>query len=108
MLSARGEFEITSLLEKYLNSGQLTYTALSRGVAWLDTGNPKSLNDATNYIRVIEERTGLKIGCIEEIAFRSSWINIDQLMKNARELGKNPYSEYLMSLNFDQRIPNRI
>ena len=108
VLSARGEFEITSLLEKYLNSGQLTYTALSRGVAWLDTGNPKSLNDATNYIRVIEERTGLKIGCIEEIAFRSSWINIDQLMKNARELGKNPYSEYLMSLNFDQRIPNRI
>jgi glucose-1-phosphate thymidylyltransferase len=108
VLSSRGEFEITSLLEKYLNSGQLTYTALSRGVAWLDTGNPKSLNDATNYIRVIEERTGLKIGCIEEIAFRSSWINIDQLMKNARELGKNPYSEYLMSLNFDQRIPNRI
>jgi glucose-1-phosphate thymidylyltransferase len=108
VLSARGELEITSLLEKYLNSGQLTYTALSRGVAWLDTGNPKSLNDATNYIRVIEERTGLKIGCIEEIAFRSSWIDNDQLIKNARELGKNSYSEYLMSLNFDQKISNRI
>ena len=108
VLSARGELEITSLLEKYLNSGELTYTALSRGVAWLDTGNPKSLNDATNYIRVIEERTGLKIGCIEEIAFRSSWIDYDQLIKNARELGKNSYSEYLMSLNFDQTISNRI
>lgn len=108
VLSARGELEITSLLEKYLNSGQLTYTALSRGVAWLDTGNPKSLNDATNYIRVIEERTGLKIGCIEEIAFRSSWIDNDQLIKNARELGKNSYSEYLMSLNFDQTLSNRI
>jgi len=108
VISARGELEITSLLEKYLNSGQLTYTALSRGVAWLDTGNPKSLNDATNYIRVIEERTGLKIGCIEEIAFRFSWIDNDQLIKNARELGKNSYSEYLMSLNFDQTISNRI
>jgi glucose-1-phosphate thymidylyltransferase len=98
VVSARGEFEITSLLEKYLKSGQLTYTALSRGVAWLDTGNPKSLNDASNYIRVIEERTGLKIGCIEEVAFRSSWIDNDQLIKNASKLGKNSYSEYLMSL----------
>jgi glucose-1-phosphate thymidylyltransferase len=96
--SARGEFEITSVLEKYLELNKLSFTALSRGVAWLDTGNPKSLNDAANYIRIIEERTGLKVGCIEEIAFRSSWIDKEQLIKLASKLGKNSYSEYLMAL----------
>ena len=76
----------------------MTYTALSRGTAWLDTGNPQSLNDAADYIRIIEERTGLKIGCLEEIAFRNSWINANQLSVNAANLGKNSYSSYLLSL----------
>lgn len=96
--SDRGEYEITSVINSYLISNTLTYTALSRGTAWLDTGNPQSLNDATDYIRIIEERTGLKIGCLEEIAFRNSWINANQLSVNAANLGKNSYSSYLLSL----------
>ena len=96
--SDRGEYEITSVINSYLISNTLTYTALSRGTAWLDTGNPQSLNDAADYIRIIEERTGLKIGCLEEIAFRNSWINANQLSVNAANLGKNSYSSYLLSL----------
>ena len=96
--SDRGEYEITSVINSYLISNTLTSTALSRGTAWLDTGNPQSLNDAADYIRIIEERTGLKIGCLEEIAFRNSWINANQLSVNAANLGKNSYSSYLLSL----------
>ena len=96
--SDRGEYEITSVINSYLVANTLTYTALSRGTAWLDTGNPHSLNDAADYIRIIEERTGLKIGCLEEIAFRNSWINVDQLSVIATNLGKNSYSSYLLSL----------
>lgn len=96
--SSRGEFEITSVLESYLNSKTLTYTELSRGSAWLDTGNPNSLNDAANYVRIIEERTGLKIGCLEEISLRNSWIDLDDLARIANKLGKNSYSDYLRTL----------
>jgi glucose-1-phosphate thymidylyltransferase len=96
--SNRGELEITSVIQHYLNSKTLTYSALSRGSAWLDTGNPKSLIDASNFIYIIEERTGLKIGCIEEIAFKNLWINSDQLLEIAETLGNNAYANYLKSL----------
>ena len=98
ILSKRGEYEITSVIEHYLNSKTLTYTSLSRGSAWLDTGNPKSLNDASNFIYIIEERTGLKIGCIEEVAFKNSWIGSSQLLEIANELGSNSYANYLKFL----------
>jgi glucose-1-phosphate thymidylyltransferase len=93
--SARGELEITSVIHDYLLRGALGFTKLSRGTAWLDTGNPNSLHDASSYIRVIEERTALKIGCLEEIAFNSGWIDRSVLEKRISELGKNTYSMYL-------------
>jgi len=95
--SLRGEMEITSLLDHYLQSSQLTFTALSRGTAWLDTGKPDSLSDASAYVRIIEERTGLKIGCIEEIAFQNGWISSDMLLKSSKRY-PNSYGEYLNSL----------
>lgn len=95
--SARGELEITSLIEHYLNARKLTVTQLSRGAAWLDTGNPNALNDAANYIRVIEERTGLKIGCIEEVAIKNNWADIPQLIKKF-EFPTNDYSRYVLKL----------
>jgi len=79
--SSRGELEITSVIDYYLKQQQLTYTALTRGTAWLDTGNPNSLHDASSYIRIVEERTGQKIACLEEIALQNNWINIEQFRK---------------------------
>jgi glucose-1-phosphate thymidylyltransferase len=97
--SKRGEMEITSVIDDYLKSGSLSFTSLSRGSAWLDTGNANSLSDAATYVRIIEERTGLKIGCIEEIAWRNAWINSDQLLSLAKKLGsKNSYGQYLERL----------
>lgn len=96
--SQRGELEITSLIEIYLREGSLTYTALSRGTAWLDTGNQNAMHDAATYVRVIEERTGLKIACLEEVALKNSWIDLSQIKKNAEELGNNSYARYLNSL----------
>jgi glucose-1-phosphate thymidylyltransferase len=96
--SKRGELEITSVIDHYLNSGSLTFTCLSRGAAWLDTGNPDSLNDAAAYVRIIEDRTGLKIACLEEIAFTQGWMTVGQL-KNRISLYKgNSYSKYLENL----------
>jgi glucose-1-phosphate thymidylyltransferase len=96
--STRGELEITSLIESYLFDEELTYTSLSRGTAWLDTGTPNAMHDAATYIRVIEERTGLKIACLEEIAYRSGWITSIQLSETAESLGKNSYAAYLRSI----------
>jgi glucose-1-phosphate thymidylyltransferase len=96
--SARGELEITSIIQTYLDRGTLGFTKLSRGTAWLDTGNPNSLHDAASYIRVIEERTALKIGCLEEIAFENGWIDSSNLEKRISILGKNAYSSYLKML----------
>lgn len=96
--STRGELEITSLIEIYLDEKQLTYTPLSRGTAWLDTGNPGSMHDAAVYIRVIEQRTGLKIACLEEIAWRNSWISDNELKKLAISLSKSEYGKYLLEL----------
>lgn len=89
--SARGELEITSVIEYYLKAEQLTFTALTRGTAWLDTGNSKSLNDAATYVRIIEERTGLKIACLEEIAYLNEWVSKKQLLE---QIQKNPINNY--------------
>lgn len=96
--SARGEIEITSVLDAYLQKGKLKVSLLNRGTAWLDTGTFNSMNDAGEYIRVIEKRTGIKIGCIEEIAFRQGFINSDQLKNLAEPLTKSGYGKYLNSL----------
>jgi glucose-1-phosphate thymidylyltransferase len=96
--SARGEMEITSVIDHYLQSGCLTYTKLSRGATWLDTGNPNSLNDAAAYVRIIEDRTGLKIGCLEEISFTQGWISTNQLENRILEYKSNSYAKYLQQL----------
>ncbi|CAN2228468.1 RfbA dTDP-glucose pyrophosphorylase [Candidatus Nanopelagicaceae bacterium] len=95
--SMRGELEITTVIEHYLNNGLLTFTRLSRGAVWLDTGNPDSLNDAAAYVRIIEERTGLKIACLEEIAFNSGWLSKKQLYEISHKF-KNNYGTYLRGL----------
>ena len=96
--SHRGELEITSLIENYLKRQELTFTKLTRGTAWLDTGNAKSMHDASTYVRVVEERTGLKIGCIEEIAWRNKWIDSKDLALLARNMKENEYGQYLERL----------
>ena len=92
--SARGEFEITSIIEQYLIAGKLSISNLSRGMAWLDTGSSKTLHDASSFVRVIEERTGTKIGCIEEVAWRNGWINSEQLDNLGILLEKSEYIVY--------------
>jgi glucose-1-phosphate thymidylyltransferase len=93
--SKRGELEITSVIEYYLNSDSLTYTRLSRGAAWLDTGNPDSLNDAAAYVKIIEDRTGLKIACLEEISYTQGWMTPTQLQDRIRNYKENSYAKYL-------------
>jgi glucose-1-phosphate thymidylyltransferase len=93
--SQRGEVEITSVIDFYLKSNSLTYTQLSRGSVWLDTGNPNSLNDAAAYVKIIEDRTGLKIACLEEISLNQGWINKDQLRSKIEQYKMNSYAKYL-------------
>jgi glucose-1-phosphate thymidylyltransferase len=93
--SLRGELEITSVIQNYLTSEELTYTHLSRGAAWLDTGNPDSLNDAAAYVRIIEDRTGLKIGCLEEISLMQGWMSKDQVKLRIQQYKRNSYARYL-------------
>lgn len=100
--SSRGELEITDLIQRYLVQDKLTFTVLSRGSAWLDTGNSNSLHDASTYVRVLEERTNLKIACPEEIAWRQGWISAQELMTLAKNLGSNSYSDYLKDLGSKQ------
>ena len=95
--SPRGELEITSLIETYLIESRLTFTALTRGTAWLDTGNPTALHDAATYIKVMEDRTGLKIACLEEIAWRNTWLSPAELKEIASQFGSNSYGKYLDS-----------
>ena len=93
--SKRGEMEITSVIDHYLKSGTLTFTRLSRGSAWLDTGNPDSLNDAAAYVKIIEDRTGLKIACLEEISFNQGWMTSAQLQNRILNYKDNSYARYL-------------
>ncbi len=96
--SARGELEISTVNERYLASGELQVQLLDRGVAWLDTGTFESMMQASEYVRVIEDRQGMKIGCIEEIAWRAGWIDDSQLAELAQPLVKSGYGRYLQRL----------
>ncbi|WP_295201062.1 glucose-1-phosphate thymidylyltransferase RfbA [uncultured Chryseobacterium sp.] len=96
--SARGELEITDVNNVYLNKGKLEVGVLDRGTAWLDTGTFDSLNDASEFVRVIEKRQDFKIGCIEEIAFRNKFINEEKLLETAKKYGKSGYGDYLKQL----------
>jgi glucose-1-phosphate thymidylyltransferase len=96
--SHRGELEITSINEEYLKRGKLKVQTLDRGTAWLDTGTFASMNDASQFVEVIEKRTGLKIGCIEEIAYNQGFINASQLEAIAQDLVKSGYGKYLLRL----------
>lgn len=96
--SARGEYEITDVNLEYLKRGKLKVQTLGRGTAWLDTGTFKSLIQASQFVQVIEDRQGRKIGCIEEAAFKMGYINDDQLKELAQPLLKSGYGEYLLSL----------
>jgi glucose-1-phosphate thymidylyltransferase len=104
--SARGELEITDVNSAYLRMKALRVEKLGRGIAWLDTGTPETLMQAANFIETIEERQGLKIACVEEIAYRMGYINSDQLEKLARPLIKNGYGQYLMDiLKYEGLLP---
>ena len=96
--SARGELEITDLNKCYLTENRLDVELMGRGMAWLDTGTHESLIQASNFIATIEQRQGLKVACLEEIAYRKNWINKDQLAKLAEPLSKNQYGQYLINL----------
>jgi len=96
--SARGELEITDLNRIYMKQGRMRVKKLGRGVAWLDTGTMRSLSDATNFIQAVEERLGVKIGCLEEIAWRQGWIDDDRVRLTAESMGKSTYSQYLLRM----------
>jgi glucose-1-phosphate thymidylyltransferase len=96
--SKRGELEITTILQNYLEAGKLNVRILERGTAWLDTGTPGSLNDASNFVRVIEERSGLKIACLEEIAYNNKWIKKSDLKVFLDAQGSNDYIQYVRKI----------
>ena len=96
--SARGELEITDLNRLYLEAGSLCVERLGRGTAWLDTGTHDSLLEAANFVQAIQHRQGLKIACIEEIAYEQGWIDVEALRELITRLGKTPYADYLRRL----------
>ena len=96
--SPRGELEITTLLEMYLAEGQLSVQRMGRGYAWLDTGTHASLLDASNFVRTLEQRQGLQVGCPEEIAFEQGWVSREQLLLQAETYRKNDYGAYLQKI----------
>lgn len=96
--SARGELEITSVNQEFLNRGQLKMATLPRGFAWLDTGTHESLAEASTFIEVIEKRQGLKVACLEDIAFNQGWISREKLREVAKPMAKNDYGKYLLRL----------
>jgi len=96
--SARGELEITSVNQSYLQQNQLKVQLFGRGFVWLDTGTHEALSEASEYVKAIENRTGLKIACLEEIAFRKNWISATQLQHIAEPMKKNQYGQYLLKI----------
>ena len=96
--SARGELEITTVNQEFLKDGELKVQLLGRGFAWLDTGTPDSLSEASTFVEVIEKRQGLKVACLEEIAYRKGWIDDEKLKEAATPMIKNQYGQYLLKL----------
>ena len=96
--SARGELEITTVNQRFLEDGELKVQTLGRGFAWLDTGTHDSLSEASTFVEVIEKRTGLKIACLEGIAYRNGWINKEKMRQLAQPMLKNQYGQYLLKL----------
>jgi len=96
--SSRGELEITSVNKAYLQMGKLKVSVLERGTAWLDTGTFESMIDASNFIQIIEQRQGLKVSCLEEIAWRNSWLTDEELLLRAGDYKNSPFAEYLKGL----------
>ena len=103
--SARGELEITDVNKAYLEKGKLDVQMMGRGMAWLDTGTHDSLLEASTFIETIEKRQGLMVACLEEIAYRSKFIDINQLQKLASGLGKSKYGQYLERLIREESEP---
>jgi glucose-1-phosphate thymidylyltransferase len=102
--SARGELEITDLNRSYLQDGLLRVELMGRGMAWLDTGTPDSLHEASAYIRTLEHRQGMKVGCPEEVAYRMGWISAAQLEQLAQPLRKSGYGDYLLNLLIENEV----
>ncbi len=96
--SARGEYEITTVNQRFLDDGELKVQTLGRGFAWLDTGTHDSLSEASTYIEVLEKRQGLKVACLEGIAYRQGWIDEDKMRELAKPMLKNPYGQYLIQV----------
>jgi glucose-1-phosphate thymidylyltransferase len=96
--SSRGELEITSINEVYFRSGDLSVEILGRGFAWLDTGTHDSLIEAGSFVHTLEQRQGLKIACLEEIGFRNGWLELTDLQRAVKEMGKSVYADYLNEL----------
>lgn len=96
--SARGEYEITTVNQWFLNDGELKVQTLGRGFAWLDTGTHDSLSEASTYIEILEKRQGLKVACLEDIAYRQGWITADRLRELAQPMLKNQYGQYLLKV----------
>ena len=96
--SARGEYEITTVNQRFLEDGELKVQTLGRGFAWLDTGTHDSLSEASSYIEVLEKRQGLKVACLEGIAFRKGWVSADKMREFAKPMLKNQYGQYLLQV----------
>lgn len=105
--SARGELEITSVNQAYLSDGRLQVQPLGRGFAWLDTGTHDSLSEASTFVEVIEKRQGLKVACLEEIAYHQGWLTKDDLLRLAQPMAKNQYGQYLLRLTEQSHTPLR-
>ena len=101
--SARGELEITTVNQEYLERGQLKVQTLGRGFAWLDTGTHESLSEASTYIEVLEKRQGLKVACLEDIAYTQGWLTADDLRRIAEPMRKNQYGQYLLKRAAEQQ-----
>jgi len=102
--SARGEMEITQVISEYLRRGDLRVELLGRGFAWLDTGTHESLMEASSFIETIEKRQGLKVACIEEVAYRMGYIDANQVHRLAEPLHKNGYGQYLLQIIADETV----